>query len=186
MTTELKFADYVVDAATLPQVSIHALLSRGFAHILGNEISAKIVARIRREIKGENKEVPTREQITAFREGNEDIVASWAKEEEEKVLQALADGTLGVRAPSGISNQRLDPLTREIRKIALAEVSAILHSNKLALPKGEGKVVFPNGEAFTRAELVERRLAKHGERIEKEAKKVLANVEKAVADLSDI
>jgi hypothetical protein len=186
MTIELKYAEITRDASTFPVPTIHALLSRGFSHVLGNEVSSKVVAQIRRLVKGDSKVNPTTEQIKAFRAEFAARVAQWEQEAEQAALKAMDEGTLGVRAIGSERAQRFSPLDRECRKIALAEVSAILTSNKLAMPKGEGKVAFPNGEAFTREELVARRLAKHGERITKEAEKVLANVKKATGEVTDL
>ena len=182
----LRYGEYTVDPHALPETSVQALLSRGFAHVLGNEVSSKIVSRIRREIRGDLNEVASSEQVKAFRRANPDVIEAWEIETEQGTMQALIEGTLGVR-PAGTERvARVDPLTREVRKIALAEISEICKTNQLVLPKGKNKVTFPNGDSFTRENLIERRIVKHGERITKEATKVLANATKAAATDLDL
>ena len=118
MTLILKYAEITRDAGAFPETTINALLARGFAHVLGNEVSSKVVARIRKEVKGEGKDVPTGAQVKAFREANAELVESWTVEAENAALAAMDEGPLGVRAPAAERAPRVDPLTREARKIA--------------------------------------------------------------------
>lgn len=151
----LTYGDFTADFNTLPETSLVAMLRRGFGHFMGSEVSSKVTA--------------------AFAEDNE-TQPSVSKDEYKAQVQAemfakLQAGTVGVstRGPA------VDPITTIVRRLAKAEIIPILKANGLAWPKkSEDVVSFPNGDKFTGAQLVDRRLAhpEHGTRLLKDAKKV--------------
>lgn len=174
----IKYGEYEVNFDTLPAASQKALVGRGVTHFLGNEQASKIVAKIKREIGGENV---TKEQVAAFREANGAKVAEWEAETILAALAALQAGTVGVRvgAPKGTT------LDSVMRQVATEELKELLKNNKMSLPTGDKKLKFGDGQGFTREELIARRLAnpKFRPGIEKEAKRRMSAAEKAAAEL---
>lgn len=169
----LQYGDITRDPAKLPEASLAALLARGFAHFLGNEQASKVVSRIRSEIAGENGKATdvSKEQVQAFRAENPDKVNAWANEIVAEALKSLDDGSIGTRAAAG---PRVDPITGAMNSLARAEVVTILKANGLKTPKGEETIAF--GDATrTMAQMIERRLASHGERLRKEAERQVAD-----------
>lgn len=171
----ITYGNHSIDPATLPEASVNALLTKGLAHFLGNEQASKITARIVSELKLEDSVVGDvrKAAITAYRAANPKHVSDWTAEVVKEALGKLSAGTVGVstRGPTGT---KLDTV---VRALAKAEVVSILSamSPSVKFPKGEEKVAFPDGNAFTGDELIARRLAKHGERLTKEGEKKMAD-----------
>lgn len=190
----ITYGDRKVDTASLPEKSIEALLRRGVTHYLGNEQASKVTAKIDKAVSEGKAEgfVATRDDIKAYREANSDQVGIWMKEVTDSALAALLEGTIGNRAV-GTSGPKLAPLDTIVRKVAKAEVIDTLKANGLSTPKGEEKVQFDGGKSFTLDELIDRRIAKHGDRLTAAAKKELADrarkakqaAEAGVSDLID-
>lgn len=151
----LTYGDFTADFNTLPESSLVAMLRRGFGHFMGSECASKV--------------------STAFSDDAE-TKPSVSKDEYKAQVQAemftkLGAGTVGVstRGPA------VDPITTIVRRLAKAEIIPILKANGLAWPKkAEDVVVFPNGDKFTGAQLVDRRVAKEAERLTKDATKIAA------------
>lgn len=149
----IKYGDFTADFNSLPEASLVAMLRRGFGHFMGSECASKVTA----AFDPENEFAPTE-----------------TKEEYKAKVQAemfakLQAGTVGVstRGPA------VDPITTIIRRLAKAEIVAILKSNGLAWPKkAEDVVSFPDGRKLTGPELIDRRVKAEGDRLAKEAKKV--------------
>lgn len=158
------YGPHTIDAAALPEQSMKALLQRGITHFLGNEQASK-VASWAEGFETKNSRKPTdAERDTA----KADYVAG--------ALKALAEGTIGVRS----GGPRGSPTDTVIRQLARAEVVGILTTQKVKVPKGEEKVKFGDGTELTLAEMVSRRIAKHGDRLTKEAEaKLKADARKA-------
>lgn len=175
----LEFNNITRDPAKLPEASLKALLARGFGHYLGNEQQSKVVSKIKAHLANGGKASDvSKDQVKAFREANPDQVKTWADEAIASALQALDNGTVGVRAPGA---PRVDPLTAAMHSIARAEVARVLRASGAKVPKGDETVQL-GAESFTLAQLVERRLARpdHGPRIKREAEaKVKADARKA-------
>jgi hypothetical protein len=169
----LQYNDITRDEGKLPQASVAALLSRGFAHYMGNEQAAKVSARIGKALSEGKPDTyePTRDEYAAFRTGNAAQVNAWKAEIIAEALKALDEGTVGVRAPgAGVSR---DPVESGMRRIARVEVTKILKDQGLKVPTGEKTVHL--GEAdFTMDDLIDRRIVKHGERIRKESEQAIA------------
>lgn len=149
----LTYGDFTADFNTLPESSLVAMLRRGFGHFMGSECASKVTAAF--DPDNESKPAVTKDVYKA--------------QVQAEMFAKLGAGTVGVstRGPA------VDPITTIIRRLAKAEIIPILKANGLAWPKKADDVVsFPNGDKFTGAQLVDRRVAKEGERLGKEAKKV--------------
>lgn len=171
----ITYGDSRADFNTLPEASLVAMLRRGYSHYKGSEQASKIVAKISAALDemGEDTEsmAPAAKSAAfkAFRAANADKISAWMVEVQDKADAALVAGTVGVstRGPA------VDPITTIIRRLAKAEVVSILKANALAWPKkAEDVVSFPNGDKFTGPQLIDRRIAREGERLGKEAKKI--------------
>ena len=160
----ITYGTHVIDVSKLPEKSVNALIKRGLSHVLGNEVAAQVTGAIRSELGGEEV---TKDQITAYRAANESKVKEMTDKYVAEKVAALAAGSIGDRAigPRGTSEDTV------IRKVAEEELKVALAEHKLRLPTGDKKLKFGNGQEFTKAELIDRRLAhaEHGPRIRKEA-----------------
>lgn len=155
------YTTHSVALSKLPPISVHRLASYGLAHLLGNQAASKVVAWQEKE---ENK-------------GATDEQKAAAKAEfQAKMLTALADGTIGQHSSRGPA---IDPEDAEMERLAWAEVKETLTSNNIKIPKGDAVVEFASGEKLTKDDLVDRRIAKHGERLRSEAKASLKAKAKA-------
>lgn len=189
-TPDLKvtYGNTTLDFAVYPASSLVAMLRRGVTHLLGSEQASKLQGKIERLLAGDSKEskaafealsdVERRAAIRGWREANPTLLAEMAQGLQEEALASLAAGTVGTstRGPS------VDPLSAVQNRLAKAEVVNVLKAHKIAVPKKSDDVVeFPNGDKFTMAVLVARRLAHpdHGARVVKEAKAVIAAQERA-------
>lgn len=168
MTISITYGDHTLDFSKLPPKSLEAMLKRGVAHYLGNEVASKVSGR----------------KAKAAADGTplaDDEVAAIKAEYVAAALQALNEGTVGVstRGPAA------DPIDSEMEKIARAEINTVLKANGAKFQgKGEDrKVTFADGQSFTMPQLIERRLGSpdHGDRIRKEAEKAIKARAKALA-----
>lgn len=154
------YGDLTVDAAKLAPAGVDALIRRGISHLLGNEVSAKVNkdgSWFKGFVEAEKRE-PTAEEI-----------ASKQVEFRKAAIESLYDGTIGTRS----GGPRVDPVQAEMNVIAKREIADILRAKGIKkFPTGENTVTL--GEAaYTGAVLIERRLAKFGDRIRKEASKIV-------------
>ena len=156
---EITYGTHTFDTAKLPEASISALLRRGLAHFLGNEQASKVASHF-------DGETPTDEAKAAYKA---ECVAN--------AVKALHEGTVGssTRGPRGSTIETV------LRALAKAEVITVLKANKLVFPTGEKKIKFGDGTELTGADLIDRRIAKHGERLMKEAQAKMKADERAVA-----
>jgi len=160
--TTFTYGDLQIDSDKFHPNAVQALLRRGLSHLLGNEQAAKVGPE---SAWGKANANATKEQVAA---------AKLAMQ--QSAIATLYDGTIGVRASSG---PKVDPIMSEMRKLAKAEIVAILATQKT--PEGK-KVAFPTGDktvtvgadTLTGEQLIGRRLAKHGERIKAEASRNIA------------
>lgn len=151
-------AGYEIDVTDLPAKSIDALLSRGLTRFLGNEQASK-VSSWKAAFKTEHGTEPTDDNVAAY---HASVVAD--------AVKRLVEGTIGTRQPS----VTVDPLEKEMHRLAKAEVVEILRANSIKVPKEGEAVTFADGSQKTLDDMIEARLAKRGEAIEKEAKRILA------------
>lgn len=191
----ITYGAFTYDFATLPHASVLAMLQRGVAHYHGNEQSSKIATRIKKALvdRGDDAEAgkaaraefeafsgpEQRAAIEAFRKGNPDQIEAWTAEVQGEATKALHEGTVGV----SVRGPAADPLQTILNRLGKASVINTLKAAKIAVPKkADEKIEFGDGKSFTMAELVARRLAheKMGPDLLKQAKKVLADQQKAV------
>lgn len=182
------------DLSGWPHATLMAMARRGVSHYLGSEQASKLLTRIEKGIvtvEGDAEATSARVKafeamdkgarkaaISTFRSDNPELIATWEAELEADAVKAMESGDVGtsVRGPA------LDPLTAIVNRLGKAEVVAVLKANDITIPKkADVKITTPGGEAYTMSELVERRKAhaEHGPRLVKEAKKVLADSERA-------
>jgi hypothetical protein len=161
------------DTETLPAASVQSLLVKGMNHYFGNECASKVTS------WKEGLADPKREGGARV---PSDVEIAVAKLDFQKsALAALLAGTVGHSA----RGPRATPIDSVMRLIAETEIRNTLKANNLVMPTGE-KTVQLGANAFTRQQLIDRRLASHGDRIRKEAEAKLAaderKAKKAMAD----
>ena len=181
---QIQYGDHSVDFDALPEASKKALASRGLTHFLGNEQAAKLTnwaaTRVAKAIK-ELGEAPAKSDVDAATEMATPNDAERATRKIELVAEALKtlhDGTVGVR----VGGPKADPIESIMSRLASVEVADVLRANKAKMPKGDETVVI-GGQSLTKAELIARRIAKHGDRLRKAAQKELADKAKATKDV---
>lgn len=169
------------DETKLPQVSIHALITRGWSHFMGNEQASKVTAKIRTAIatnlstpdKEVNQVDVTKEQVSAYRADNVSQVEAWENSVRQEALEKLMAGTVGV----SVRGPAKDPVESAMATIARKEIATIFTSQGVKVPKGEETVTVGTGEAAVTLPMegwIARRLASHRDRIRKEAERNLA------------
>lgn len=159
---EITYGDHVkFNTDTLPPVALEALLRRGASHYFGNEQASKVAS------WAESQETPPTDEAKAAKKAEFQAAA----------LKALLEGTVGtiVRGPRGTGVDSV------VRQLAEKEVKDILKAQKLAMPTGDKKIKFPDGSELGRADLIDRRIAKHGERLHKEAEAELKRRDREAA-----
>jgi hypothetical protein len=175
----LTYGDFTIGVANLPRTSLIALLQRGFAHAMGNEVSSRVsVLKARREAdKSEGSLGPL----------NDAELASAKLDFAKEMFERIASGTLGVRAPSE-GRASADPVMTIMRNLATSMVKAKLAANNMSMPKGEASLAFPDGSGgmihLTRKDLIDRQVAKEEANLRKEAEKELAARKRAEAKLA--
>ena len=163
--SEIKYGEFTIVTAKLPEASVTALLRRGLAHFLGNEQASKVAAEFK-----DNAEA-TQAEKDKFKAGC--VTAA---------LQALQDGTVGAntRGPRGTA------IDTVIRGLAEKEVRDALKHLGVTMPSGDKVVKFADGQELTRAQLIDRRVAKHGERLKKEAEVEMNRREREAAKVGSL
>lgn len=152
------YGDMALDFDTLPETSRMAMFRRGVSHFFGSEVASKVKAHF--DSEDENGIKPERT--------DESNAAKLAEVRGEFMARLLA-GTVGVstRGPA------VDPITVIIRRLARIEVQTTLKANNLAWPKkAEDTIELPDGSKVTGAQLIDRRIARDGERLTTAAKKI--------------
>ncbi len=176
---KITYGDFAIDASALPEASLFALLSRGFTHVLGNEIASRVHAWCGAEGQANSDDKAT---IKAWKEANESAVAEQTAVLRKAAFDAIVAGTLGVR----VGGPRVEPIDQAKASIARVEVLKVLAANGIKAPKKDEKVRFANGTEKSMAEMIASRLAhpEHGPRITKEAEKALAAKAKKFEELA--
>lgn len=162
------YGDFSFAVSSLPEASLVALLRRGVAHRLGNEVASKVstykAKPISEEVDGVKSErLPTEEETEAFK------AAALAQ-----AVTEIREGTIGtaVRGPSK------DPLEAAIDAITRQSVIATLKANNIKPPKGDEVITLAGGVTRTMAEMMEKRYAKDKASIDKEAARRVADAKK--------
>ena len=198
----ITYGDYSVDSAKLPEVSLISLLTKGLAHYLGNEVSSKTIAALRRlaldayaKENGAAAEGETKKAIEADTKFDRENGAHVSLQAELRAtaLQALLDGTVGEASPRGPAKS---PLEAEIAAIVKRECLALVKNENVAIGgtvhKGrkdpEASATFNIlGTELTWSEMQARyAIGKHSARINKEAQaKIDADARKAAKMLRE-
>ena len=179
--TQLTYGDHTIDPATLPETSLHALLHEGFTHYLGNRVASKVSVWCDAQA-GEGEDSKT------WKVANAEAVSAKAAEFRADMIAKLIAGTIGERSLRGPSASA-DPLAAEMRKIAKAQITAILVASGMKFPTKDSTISL-KGQAFTGDELVANRLnpeyAKNNrEAIEREAKRNLDARKREAAKMAE-
>lgn len=163
----ITYGAFTIDFNTLPEASVTAMIRRGVSHFFGSEQASKVTAKFTPDEDGNLETADTKENRDAAK-----------AEFQAKAHEALLAGTVGVstRGPAP------DPIGKIINRLAKAEVTTLLVANGVKPPKKTDDVVeTPDGSKFTMAELIARRIAKHGERITTDAKRIMVEQAKKAA-----
>lgn len=164
--------DITLDFDTLPEASRMAMFRRGVSHFFGSEVASKVKAYF--DSEDDNGIKPERT--------DESNAAKLAEVRGEFLAKLLA-GTVGVstRGPA------VDPITVIVRRLARMEVQTTLKQNGLVWPKkAEDTIELPDGSKVTGAQLIDRRIARDGERLTTEAKKIAAEQAKKAKKAEEV
>lgn len=149
-------ADYIeTPVQDVPTSNMSILCLRGFRHVLGNEVAAKVTAW---------------KKTDDGKSAGEDEVASKAREFRAEFLDRILNGQLGQRAAGAPRATGVDALKRAI---ALEFLKAMLDSvskktgNKVTVPTGDNTITIA-GKAMTREQLIEATMRKRAADIEAE------------------
>lgn len=165
---ELKYGNITIDSADLPESTVNALMSRGFAHILGNEVASKVTAWKKSE-DGVNADA--------------DEVKAYTEAARNTMLQKLKDGTLGVRV-GGPRGTALDTI---IRQVAIERLKANFAAAKVKFPANNKDTVNIGGKQMNRTAIIEAHIEKYRDVIEAEAERRAAEAKGETSeDLSEL
>lgn len=170
---------YAIDTSAVPAASIAVMLQQAFNHRLGNQVASVIATRMKNETGNPDLD---RESMKAFREANAALIAEWEHELRSAVVADIMAGTLGVSKERG---PRKDPVEKEFDSLVLAFVKASLKQSGRKLPKDDETVLnFGNGITRTRSEMLANAATSQGERLRKEAEKIVAERARLEARMS--
>lgn len=127
-----------IEFETLPEASRRALLSRVVGHF-NNELSAAVIAFGRDAVaKSRGNGAKASDVSTAesreYRDSHAEAVSDFAREWMAAKFTQIMDGTLGVRSGGGTS---VDPLEKEMLRIASEEIKTVFNSKGWKFPRGE-------------------------------------------------
>ena len=150
-------ADYLeTPVQDIPTANLSILGLRGYRHVLGNEVAAKVTA-WKKSDDGKT--------------AGEDEVAAKAREFREEFLNRILTGQLGQRASGAPRATGIEALKRAI---ALEFLKAMLDSvskktgNKVSVPTGDNTITIA-GKVMNREQLIEATMRKRAADIESEA-----------------
>ena len=170
---------YTIDTSAVPAASIAVMLQQAFNHRLGNQVASAVVARAKNETGNPDLD---REGMKAFREANAGLIAEWEHELRQGVVADIMAGTLGVSKERG---PRKDPVEKEFNSLVLSFVKASLKQSGRKLPKDDETVLnFGNGITRTRSQMLANAAASQGERLYKEAEKIVTERARLEARMS--
>lgn len=189
---DLEHGTRKVSAATLPPVSIRALLGRGLGHFMTSEQASKVNSKREKVAEEIKKANPNRAVTKAdMRPGGWlriECDKAYPKAESDADLlafqgeawDALIAGTIGM----GSRGPKITPIEACIREVAAGRVIARLKVMKMisegatTVPK---EVTFPDGSVLSRADLIKRQIDRDPEGVEKEAQTLLRQREREAA-----
>lgn len=160
--TTFEYAGQQFDISAMPLPTVVSLVRRTVAHILGNEVASAIAAKA--EAAAATGTPLTDDQKAALK-------AQLIAEKANSIRTGQVSVT--VRGPRGTALETI------MRALAEGEIKETLKANGLTMPSGDKTVKFPDGQEFTRAVLIARRLERHGDRLRKEAEAEVKRRERA-------
>ena len=134
----------------LPDASLQGLLNRASSHVYGNEVASQVTSFIRSalDLKAGDTSAEAKAAIKAYREANPDQISAKTQEFQAAKTQAIQEGKLGVRAPG--TGASVDPMTKEMLRIAKDEIQAIFKKRGWTFPTKEATFTANSGgEAVT-------------------------------------
>lgn len=170
---EFKHGDITVQPADVPTISLFALAQRGFSHVMGNEVAAKVSAWKK-----------TEEGASA----SEEQIAEFTAAKRAEALEKIMNGTLGVRSVSAPRVSGIDALMRRVAVEFLQARFAAYSKRtgtKVSLPTGD-KVVEVAGKAMTREDLISAELKRNEAAIRAEAERRSGAAEEESDSLDDL
>jgi len=187
-TATLAYGDkYKIDLSSLPEASLRALLSRGLTHYMGSEQASKVTSarKAAEEAAAEAAKAAGGDEAaiaaaiaSAF--GEAEAEAAKVKFQDEAWGHLVA-GTMGggARGPRGTAVETV------MRQIIVADITTKLKAAGLTVPKGKDTIKLGE-QAFTLSDLIDRAMARDGERFRKEAEaEMKARERRAAKALAD-
>jgi hypothetical protein len=190
---QVTYGNFTLDTTTAPEASLRALLSRGMAHVLGNEARSKAINALRAanrptnwdDMSKEAKDEWNKNFVLPDTESAEYIAA--VNDAQSAMWTAILEGKLGESAARG---PQRDPVDVEYERLLRDDVIAILKANRLHKgakhPALDQVFKFPDGEA-TFETLMARRAARAekgggtvGDRLRKSAESIVKARAKAL------
>lgn len=182
-----KYGEYTIDFDALPIESKRALITRGLAHILGNEASAKVATVFRQQAVAAlpadaTAEAKAKARADAIPDSESPEYVKVKADAQAELFKALLEGTIGAgRAPAAV----VDPVEAEVAKLCTAGVLDILRGQSMhkgsKIPADDTTYTFGE-QVVTFADLKARWLARNGERATADAKVIVKAREKAKAN----
>jgi hypothetical protein len=199
------YGDFMYDSEMNPTASTIALLSRGLAHYLGNEVSARVGASFKKDaietwkVEHGVTEVDkaTRASIESTAIPNTDSMEYTGRKASivAEFIEALRAGSVGIRERAA----SVDPFEAEVQSIAKAKFIANLRQERTAKdgttyriwsgradPKADSEIVLAD-KTWTFGEALAAHVAKRRDEYEKAAHKRIAERNKGlVADEAEL
>jgi hypothetical protein len=159
----LTYNDYEIDEATIPAHNVQWMLQSTLRRLMGNQVDAALSTWIKGQANGQDPE--------AFRTAHEAVVGRKRDELRQARLDRILHGALGERP-------RVDPLEKQMRRIALSRLRAAARAGKTKLPAAmDGVYTFADGSQLILAEMIDLRLAREYDSIAADAKRIVESRE---------
>lgn len=159
-----KYGDHEVDFTSLPPGSIAKLLRGGLAHFLGNETASRVSA----------------EKKTAEEQGVPLSPEDLAKVKADYMAEALENLRTG-KVNTAVRGPRGTTLDAVFNKLVIEKATSLLRLNNLSMPSGDKVCTFPNGDALSRGQIIERVTKRYGEVLRVEAQKAMDKAQRDAA-----
>jgi hypothetical protein len=155
----LTYNHYEIDEATIPAHNVQWMLQSTLRRLMGNQVDAALSTWIKGQANGQDPE--------AFRGANEAAVGRKRDELRQAMLDRILHGTLGERP-------RVDPLEKQMRRVALSRLRAAARVSKTKLPTAmDGVYTFADSSQLTLAEMIDGRLTREYDSIAADAKRIV-------------
>lgn len=144
-----------INTAELPDASIVDMMKRGFNHYTGSVQNTKVTNKVKAllaEQSGRKASDIGESEVNAWRKAHESESERYLQEYINEALQALREGTTGMRATAAPKRDRVD-IRLEARVLTYIENN--LKSHNLVLPKDDSTTIDWGGEKRTRSSFIE-------------------------------